>query len=146
METEIKIRKITAQDIDNIVMLGKGQREFTFSNVSFWSSEQLLRWSENGDDICILAEESGKIIGFSLYAVHLPTGKVTWENLYVIPEYRNKGVGAMLINEGLKLIKDKGYSFVIGCVNATDKTTFVNYLEKFGFKKEHEMVWVELQM
>ena len=146
MDKEITIRNMKIDDVDSVIALGKGQKEFTFEHQSFWLKEQLIPWCESNDDVCIVAECSGAIIGFSLYAVHIPTKKVTWENIYVIPEMRKSGVGSKLIEEGLKQIREKGCSYVMGCINAEDKETFVTYLERFGFKKSHEMIWVDKEI
>lgn len=132
-----------ANDVPSVIYLGKGQKEFTFEHQSFWLEEQLVSWCNSNEDVCLVAEHNNQIVGFSLYAMHTPTKKVTWENLYVIPEMRNSGVGAKLIEEGLKQIKEKEYTYIVGCVNAENKDIFATYLEKFGFKKGHQMLWVD---
>ena len=131
------------EDVSPVLALGKGQKEFTFEHQSFWLEEQLINWCQSVNDVCLVAEHDGEIIGFSLYAMHVPTKKVTWENMYVIPEMRKSGIGAKLTTEGLKQIKEKGCTYVMGCVNAEDKDGFATYLEKFGFKKEHQMLWID---
>ncbi len=139
----MKIRPMTTEDVKEVISLGTGQKEFTFEDQSFWLESQLFLWCQSTDDVCMVAENEGKIVGFSLYAVHLPTKKVTWENLYVIPDMRKTGIGTMLIEEGLRTLKDKGYAYVMACVNASDKEDFAAYVEKFGFRKGHEMIWID---
>ena len=143
MNKEIIIRNMTIEDVASVISLGRGQKEFTFEHQSFWLEEQLVSWCQSKDDVCLVAECNGEVIGFSLYAMHVPTKKVTWENMYVIPEMRKSGVGARLTEEGLGQIKEKGCTYVMGCVNAEDKEGFATYLEKFGFKKGHQMLWVD---
>jgi len=133
-------------DIAAVISLGSGQKEFTFEHQSFWLKEQLVSWCENKEDICLVAEQDGHIVGFSLYAMHVPTKKVTWENIYVIPEARNSGIGTKLIEEGLKQIKIIGGVYVVACLNAVDKDGFATSLEKFGFKKGHNMLWVDKEI
>lgn len=133
-------------DVPPVLSLGKGQQEFTFEHQSFWSEDQLTAWCQSKDDVCIVAECNGVIVGFSLYAMHIPTKKVTWENLYVVPEMRKSGVGSSLIEEGLKQIKEKGYTYVMACLNAVDKDGFATYLEKFGFKRGHKMLWIDREI
>ena len=132
-----------AGDVPSVIYLGKGQKEFIFEHQSFWLEEQLVSWCNSSEDVCLVAERNKQIVGFSLYAIHKPTKKVTWENLYVIPERRNSGVGSMLIEEGFKQLKQRGYLYIMGCVNAEDKEGFATYLEKFGFKKGHHMLWID---
>ena len=143
---ETKIRNMTVADVAKVVELGRGQKEFTFEHQSFWLEDQLLSWCQSKEDVCIVAEQEGNVVGFSLYSMHIPTKKVTWENLYVIPEMRKSGIGAMLIKEGLRMVKQKGYTYMMGCVNASDKEAFASYLEKFGFKKGHEMIWIDISL
>ncbi|MES3006105.1 MAG: GNAT family N-acetyltransferase [Patescibacteria group bacterium] len=134
---------MTVEDVAQVIQLGKGQKEFTFEHQSFWLKDQLSAWCQSENDVCLVAEVEGKIVGFSLYAMHVPTKKVTWENLYILPEMRKMGIASKLIEEGLNQVKEKGYAYIMGCVNASDKDGFVTYVEKFGFKKGHEMIWID---
>lgn len=139
----IQIRNMTVNDAAQVLKLGRGQKEFTFEHQSFWLEEQLNAWCQSENDVCLIAEVERKIVGFSLYAMHVPTKKVTWENLYIIPEMRKMGIASKLIEEGLKQVKGKGCGYIMGCVNASDKEDFVAYVEKFGFNKGHEMIWID---
>lgn len=137
------VREMNKEDIEAVFELGHGCEEFTTENGSFWSKEQLQRWCNSPDDLLLVAEENGRIIGFSLYAVHIPTGKVTWENLYVDPEMRGRGIAAALIEEGHLRLKAKGYSYLVLQDNSTDQERFAHYLERFGFKKGSKVLWLD---
>jgi ribosomal protein S18 acetylase RimI-like enzyme len=138
------IRKMEAKDIEQVYELGVHQDEFSTESGSFWTKEQLASWVESNTDITLVAEQDTKILGFSLYAQHLPTKKITWENLYVDPTTRGLGIGSALVQEGLKLSKELGCTYMMGCVNASDKKEFSEYLTKFGFKKHGEVIWMDL--
>jgi len=139
----IKIRSMVEKNVSRVLELGRGQKEFTFEHQSFWLEDQLTAWCQSNNDLCLVAEINNIIVGFSLYAMHAPTKKVTWENLYVASDMRNMGIATKLIKEGLEQIRKKGYSYVMGCVNATNKDSFIGYVEKFGFKRGHEMIWID---
>ena len=138
------IRKMEIKDVDQVHAFGIHQTEFSTESGSFWTKEQLINWLQSENDITIVAERGGKIIGFSLYAQHIPTKKMTWENLYVDPVARGSGVGSVLIKEGLKLAKGLGCVYMMGCINAVDREQFADYLTKFGYKKYGEVLWMDL--
>lgn len=140
------IRKLKEEDVEQVYKLGILKNEFTTDNGSFWTKEQLSNWCKNKDDVTLVAEQNNEIIGFSLYANHIPTKKVTWENIYVKNNYRNIGVGSALIEEGLKNVKDKGGKYIMCCVNSDNQNKFVKYLEKFGFKKYGDVSWVDMSL
>jgi len=130
-------------DVDAVYDLGISQREFASASGEFWSKEQLTAWCQSPKDVLLVAEKGRGIIGFSLYAAHLPTSKVTWENLFVIPSTRGLGVAGALVEEGLKQIKEKGYFYVMLCVNADDQETFASFVEKYGFKRGDKVLWMD---
>lgn len=137
------IRKMNIEDIDEVYNLGINQSAFKTDSGSFWTSVQLKNWVESDMDVLLVAEQDNKIIGFTFFAGHIPTKKVTWENLYIIPEYRKNGIAKDLTTEGLKQIKSLGYVYVMGCVNADDQGKFVKYVEQFGFKDGGQTTWID---
>lgn len=137
------IRKMSSKDVEEVYNLGIIQKEFSSENGTFWTKEQLSQWCQSSNDVLIVAEQDKKIVGFSLYAVHVPTGKVTWENLYVISSARKTGVASALIKEGHKQIKALGYKYIASCVNADDQRSFALFAEKFGFKKGNKVLWID---
>ena len=137
------IRKMELEDIEAVYSLGVSQKEFSSASGTFWSQEQLKNWIRSPKDLLLVAEKDSQIIGFSLYAVHSPTGKVTWENLYISPKYRKLGIASALTKEGLKQIKALGYTYIMLCVNAEDQESFASFLEKFGFKRGSKVLWMD---
>lgn len=137
------IRKMEVKDVEAAYDLGIGQREFASESGEFWSKEQLTNWCQSPTDVLLVAEKNSKVVGFSLYAAHLPTGKVTWENLYVEPSVRGLGIAGALVEEGLKKIKELGYPYVMLCVNADDQEAFASFVEKYGFKRGDKVLWMD---
>ena len=137
------IREMVPADVEEVYNLGLGKREFATASASFWMKDQLTPWCESNQDIMLVAEKDGKIVGFSFYAAHIPTGKVTWENLYVDPAFRGSGIAKALVEEGLKKIKEFGYPYVMLCVNATDQEAFASFVEGYGFKRGDKVLWMD---
>ena len=140
---DFEILKMKVEDINEIHKLGTSQKEFASTNGFFWSKEQLNNWCQSPNDVLLVAKSKNEIIGFSFYAAHIPTGKVTWENLYVIPSARGMGVAASLAEEGLKQVKSLGYTYMMLCVNAANQELFVSFIEKYGFKRGDKVLWVD---
>ena len=140
---DFSITKMTVEDIDEVYNLGIGQKEFASANGIFWSKDQLKNWCQSQSDVLLVAKKDDQIIGFSFYATHLPTGKITWENLYVAPAARRMGVAAKLTEEGLKQIKLLDYTYVMLCVNAENQELFASFVEKYGFKRGDKVLWVD---
>jgi GNAT superfamily N-acetyltransferase len=139
----MNIGQMKKEDIDEVCRLGTGREEFATPSGNFWTKGQLERWCESLDDVLLIAEDDGKIVGFSFYAAHIPTGKVTWENLYVDPSARGKGIGKALIEEGHKRLKEKGYSYIALLDNSSAQERFAEYLNQFGFKTGYKVLWID---
>ncbi len=99
----------------------------------------------------IVAEKDGKVIGFvngcttnqpelpdELYhdvSLHKPDGTYqTVFGLNVLPEYRREGIAALLVNELIRLSKERGRKGIV----LTCKDHLVHYYERLGF--EHQGV------
>jgi GNAT superfamily N-acetyltransferase len=81
--------------------------------------EQVVNTAENlakhlfEERICdaIVAEVDGKTVGFALYFTNYSTwkGKCLYlEDFYVLPEYREQGIGSILFDEVVKIAKERG--------------------------------------
>lgn len=90
-------------------------------------------------ELALVAEEQGQIVGHILltkYAVKLATG-AEQELLLIAPlavalEYRSKGVGAALMNEGLRRAKELGYKAALLVGDPA-------YYARFGFRPSTEL-------
>lgn len=139
----INIRKLEETDVEEILVMGLKEKSFSTESGSFWTKKQLIEWLKSEDDLLLVAEVDKKIIGFSLFACHVPTKKVTWENLYVVTEYRKNKVATLLINEGLKRLGLMGYKYIMLCANSENNEVFLKFLERFEFKKGPLVLWID---
>jgi putative acetyltransferase len=85
------------------------------------------------DLLSLVAIMSGQIIGhvlFSPVTIHTHEKKTIGMGLgpmAVLPEYQRKGIGARLINFGIKRLRENGYPFIIVLGHP-------EYYPRFGFK------------
>jgi ribosomal protein S18 acetylase RimI-like enzyme len=143
LDNKYIIRKLEKSDIDTVVKQGLTESAFNTESGAFWTKEQLESWSESKDDVLLVAEINEEVIGFALFASHTPTKKVTWENLYVLPEYRKMGIAKALTEGGLHKIKELGHKYVMLCANSDDNESFLKFMETFGFKVGPKVLWVD---
>lgn len=135
------IQKMTLSDISAVLKLGTGVAAFKVAEQDcFWSRDQLENWIKADEDVLLVAKEDDDVVGFALSTLHKPTGKVTWENLYVLPDFRSKGVGRQLIEELLLKLKQKGASYMCFFVRA-ENLEEVSYFQRRDFEKGFDFVW-----
>lgn len=70
-------------------------------------------------ELSLVAETDGELIGHILFSiVHLKSEEdeiptLALAPMAVIPEHQNKGVGSLLVEEGLKRAKDQGFKHAV---------------------------------
>jgi len=90
---------------------------------------------ESCDEILsLVAISDNRVIGhifFSPVTIETPTGPVTGMGLApmaVLPEFQKQGVGTMLVHEGLRILNERAYPFVVVLGHA-------KYYPRFGFER-----------
>ncbi len=143
MEEEMKIRRMKISDISEIIKIGESVKEFRVDSKvrGFWTKEQLGNWVNSKKDSLIVAEKNNKIIGFVMFAHHIPTGKVTFENAWVEKDFRGKEIIERLVEEGIKDLKKKGANYICGLAK-TDNFASIKFLEKNKFMKGFDFSWL----
>ena len=138
MNSEITIKETSSKDIENIFSVEK--EAFGRDDVVNLAID-LLNDSSAEPRISLLAYHKEKAIG------HIIFTRATIEGmnesplihilapLAIIPDYQNKGIGGILIKEGIKRLKelDSKIVFVLGHIEYYPKYGFINDAQKFGF-------------
>lgn len=139
---DIKIRRASIGDLDAVTKVEAS----CFPRAEAASRGAFKQRINTFPESFFVAESDGEIIGFingclingtviydELYkdaALHVPNGDYqTIFGLDVVPEYRNKGAAAQLINHLIEVSRVRGRKGVI----LTCKEKLIHYYEKFGF-------------
>ena len=129
-------------DSENIYKFGEVEKSFRVSEeIKFYEKEELEEWIRKKKDILLIAMEKEEIVGFACCKVMSSHWGVV-DNLYVKEEWRKKGVGSLIFNKIIFLLKKKKIKYVNVLVDVMDSKTR-GYLEKRGFKSQKEYVWMD---
>ncbi|MBO6120046.1 MAG: GNAT family N-acetyltransferase [Lachnospiraceae bacterium] len=143
------IRKATINDVDKIIYFIKELAKYEKMSELVTATPELIKeWIfEKKKASVIFAVENDKEVGYALYFYNYSTftGKagLYLEDLFVLPEYRYKGYGLVLINE-LKNIckKEKLGRFEWQCLNWNESS--IKFYEKLGAKQDNQ--WLIFRM
>lgn len=125
----IIIREETPKDIERI-------REINAAAFNQPNEGQIVdRIREScGETVSLVAVLDGKIVGhifFSPVEIETPAGIIKGMGLAPMAvdlDYQNQGIGSRLVNEGLKIIRERKYPLVIVLRHP-------DFYSRFGFKK-----------
>lgn len=139
------IRQANKDDLEYIVKI----ESVCFPSAEAASEETIKERFNAFSENFLVAVEDNKVIGFingsttdkaalpdKLYHnanLHNPKGKYqTVFGLDVLPQYRNRGIGAQLLHKFIEIAKERGKNGVV----LTCKDYLIHYYEKFGFTHE----------
>ena len=117
----MKIEKLSKKHLDDVWEIEK----ICFS--SPWSREDLEKQINIETSHFLVAVEDGRAVGYMGLQIFSGEGYVT--NVAVLPQYRQRGIAAMLINEQMKNQMD----FITLEVRQSN-TPAINLYTKMGFK------------
>ncbi len=134
-------RPMIAADLDQIMLLGTRAQEFYVTDTDhFWSSTHLKKWIRSPQDLALVVIDNEHIIGFLLASYHEPSQKLTLENIYVRDDYRQRGVGKMLMAELMRYAKKLRAKYLAALVSGTN-TGMNTFIKKYGLSQGHEFYW-----
>lgn len=100
-----------------------------------WRVPKDFKWVETlkMSKFCIIAEDKGKIIGFS----GVKRGPLNISYTRVAEEYRNMGLGRFLLGNKIIVAKRKNYAFLTSIVgwDTVDNIPIRRITEKLGFRQ-----------
>jgi GNAT superfamily N-acetyltransferase len=112
----IKIRPATVEDVETIFQLIQALAEYEKLSDQVTGSAEQLHDHLFGARPCIealLADHQGTAIGFALfftnYSTFLTKPGLYLEDLFVMPEYRGKGVGKSLLSHLARIALQRNY-------------------------------------
>jgi ribosomal protein S18 acetylase RimI-like enzyme len=131
----IRIRELEAADADAVVSIYASivrqplDKEFKIL---------IEKYAPNDNDICIVAEMDGQVVGFMISYIHsfgFGIEKSAWiATLGVQPELMGRGIGKRLARESFDRYKSKGIRRVYTSVR-WDSTDLLSFFREQGFDR-----------
>lgn len=120
------IAKMTLEDLNNI----KDNLISDFDD--FWNYSIFKSELESDSSHYLVVKDNSKIIGFAGIKVILPDADIM--NIVVKKDFRNQGIGSLLLKELINLSKSLNIKNLFLEVNEKN-TPAISLYNKFGFKK-----------
>lgn len=120
------IAKMTLEDLNNI----KDNLISDFDD--FWNYSVFKSELESDSSHYLVVKDNSKIIGFAGIKVILPDADIM--NIIVKKDFRNQGIGSLLLKELINLSKSLNIKNLFLEVNEKNTPAILLY-NKFGFKK-----------
>lgn len=135
------IRKATKKDVEGVWNIGNNVSEFkTAENVViFWPKETLENCVDKKDILFYIVEIESKIIGFTIVNLNQSLGKAEIENIYIMKEYRKKGIGKKLLEKILEELKIRKYNNVNSLADEA-----IEFYKHNGFSKGKNFAWMDM--
>ncbi len=143
MKLKTKIREAKLKDLNYIYSLGKEIKELKFCRkMNFHDKIELREFIKRPkDNILLVAVSEKRVIGF-LYAKIISKTWCMLDNLAVDKDYRNKGIGTLLLKEFYKILKKKKIHYLQILEDIHRKKTR-EFWKKNGFKEEKVFLWAD---
>ncbi len=138
---------MTIDDIPAVREIGNNSPELsvTEENSPFWSTERLVGWVKAHQDVMLVAEEGGEVVGFQITNIHLPSKVGYLSDLVVDESARGRGIGSQLVELTLEKMREMGVTYVYA-LTQVENIKIHNLLKKYNFDKCKKMVWFEAQL
>jgi ribosomal protein S18 acetylase RimI-like enzyme len=142
MSDELVIREMSDRDVGIVHRLGSKVSEFDFveGEEGFWP-RSVLEDLVHSRDVSLVAEKEGEIVGFLIVLYHYITKKATFEDCYVVPNYRNESIAVKLYQEAEDRLIKKGARFVCSYPEVSN-TPSIRFLENGGFLRGYSCYWM----
>lgn len=140
---DVTIRAMTTRDLDDVYRLGSRCYDRTTIPYNYWSVANVTNHLETSADLCLVAEENGRIVGFVLCDENFETDEQTayLEWLAVDAEHRRHGLGRRLTEELLARVAALGKERVVLEV-AAPNTASRALFEQLGFEEEVSVTYL----
>jgi ribosomal protein S18 acetylase RimI-like enzyme len=140
--SEILIRDMVEADVPAVAALGRTAPELkTNDDDEFWSEELLKDWVA-GDDVMLVVETEGKVVGFMLTQIHAATKAGYLSDIAIDPGFRGHGIGSRLIEAVLTRFKERGLNYAYG-LTKVENDKIHGLMKKFGFTQGNAFYWFE---
>ncbi len=154
---EITVRQYEERDRDTVIACWNDEQNYLVDVDLFHTRQRVEKDAPEYTDLqlaelkhrkgaILVAEDGGKIVGIVLGYVaphdaedklhQIPASPAMVQDLYVVPEYRSKGIGAMLMNEIEKFFKAEGCDqLTLEALVSNERS--LTFYEKLGYGKRY---------
>jgi ribosomal protein S18 acetylase RimI-like enzyme len=144
-----RIRKMKIEDLSDVWKLGVAELGLDKRLYhKYWDQGELFKSFTREPEYCLVAEEEGKIIGFSIghrqfsqWAENI--AKIEWVAIH--RKHRRKGIGTQLCIQLIKELKKTGAKKIVVDVESTNEAS-MKMLEKFSFQKIFSVNWLSKEL
>lgn len=124
-ETNFKIRLMGPDDFNSVVRTDEKVRKASRLEYYQIKFERLVQSKDNLPISLVAEKEDGTLVGFIMGELYMgqygiSQEKATLDTIVVDPEYQNKGVGELLINEFISHLKNLGVENINTLVDWND--------------------------
>lgn len=143
MGNQIKIRYCKSSELLKIISLTAEAYSVPYKlgaimNRPYENLRKIKDDIKNGTKI-LVAEKDGNLVGAVRFEPESPN-MLKLNRLAVLPEHRNKEIGALLVNSVLKIAKEQKFRIV--AIEIMEEKGLIHFYEKFGFnvksRKKHQ--------
>jgi len=147
IKMEYILRRGKLADVNQIYSLGAKTQELRFSQVTkfFHLKDEIEEWIKKpNDNILLVAAKDKKVVGF-IYAKIIGKHWCMIDNLVVAPEHRGEHIGTVLLEELLKILRQKKIDYVQTLEQIKNKKGR-KFWKKKGFHEGYVFVWANKKL
>ena len=133
----IIIRKIRSGDYEQAAAIWRNVLDI--ENATAESVTEIYREMETNSSYCtFVAEDDGKVVGLAavvkVLAIGHPGGYIKMNGIGVIPEYRRRGIGKMLMDRVEEMAVESGAPYV-GLASGLRRTDAHAFYRSLGYRE-----------
>ncbi len=138
------VRRATGDDVERIYALGTADRVFEVSPaIHFYEKSELEEWvGSPGENVLLVAEESGETVGF-LYAKVMSHHWAMLDTFYVAPAWRGRGIAKQMLSFLSEALRQRGLEYISTLCDSSD-AELLRHLPRQGFTPRKTYVWHEM--
>ena len=150
-EETLRIREMTIDDFPEVFHIGEEvfTAEYSQSLYRTWDEYEITTLFNSDSELCLVAEASGKILGFSL-GTTVTKHNSPWKYGYLVwlgvrSDIQQGGVGSGLFKEIKRRMKEQGVRMIIIDTSA-DNQPAIRFFHKQGFGDIQEHIYMSLNL
>jgi len=147
----IQIREMELDDLAAVFHMG--EKLFTAREspnlYRTWDEYELIELFYADSELCFVAEEENKIVGFAL-GTTIEKERSAWKYghlvwLGILPEHQRSGVGERIFNHVKEVMTKRGVRMLVVDTEA-DNLQALRFFRKMGFGKPEEHIYLSLNL